>query len=266
MSSEFNFFQPRAEGASLVKSTLTKRAIGAVVTAIEDAWSQIETFRYQKSTPFSPSDLHDEDKLTTKLAEILNHRLDNQPLGYFSGDRFQTIVRDGKQTTANKSSIDQMPDLTVRMMKAAPGESRDEAALFVEAKLVDNNSGCSQYVLNGLHRFVAGKYAPQMSVGLMLGYCTANYAEVHIQLPNYFKKAKSAEAQRCAALLLPSKAHKACYDSEHTRDHPCAPDFRAMHLWLVRPLPTSGVPMPIAPTPPEDDVAIQSYRAKVAES
>lgn len=242
MSSEFNFFHPRAEGASPVKSMLSKRAIGAVVTAIQDAWSQIETFSYQKSTPFSPSDLQDEDALTTKLAEILNHKLDNQPLGYFRGDRFQTIVRDGKQTTANKSSIDQMPDLTVRMMKSAPGESRDEAALFVEAKLVDKNSGCGQYVINGLHRFVTGKYAPQMSVGLMLGYCTANYADVHIHLPNYFKNAYSAKAKRCAAPVLPSKGHKDCYDSEHTRDHPCAPDFRAMHLWLLRPSPVPVVP------------------------
>ena len=234
MSPDFCFFHPRDPQKGPIKSTLNKRAIRVVIAAIQDAWNDIETFKYWKSSPFEPKHYFDEDELTTKLAEILNDKLSNEGVGGFRKELFQTVVRDGKQSTAALSSIDQMPDLTFRMIQTAPGEDRDESALFVEAKLIDATSGCRQYVVNGLHRFVSGKYAPRMTFGLMLGYATPDFKDICTHLPDYYENATSSEALLCAADVAPSDVHADCFATEHCRAVPCAPEFRALHLWVLR--------------------------------
>jgi len=234
VSDDFLFFHPRDQRQGPIKSTLNKRQINTIVTAIQDAWSEIETFRYWKSSRFEPRHFADEDELSTKLLEILNDRLSNNRGGEFRKEKFQTVVRDAKQSTASTNSSDQMPDLTFRMIQSAPGEDSDESALFVEAKLVDQASGCRQYIVDGLYRFVSGKYAPRVTFGLMLGYATADFADVSRHLSDYCGRATSREARRCCVDLVFSDIHSACFASEHRRDSPCAPDFKAQHLWLIR--------------------------------
>lgn len=231
----FCFFHPRNPQLGPIKTTLDKRAIKSIILAIQKAWDEIETFTYWKSTPFDPSHYHDEDELTTKLAEILNDRLSNGGGGAFRKEKFQTVIRDGKQSTATNSSTGQMPDLAFRMIKSMPGEDCDESAFFVEAKLVDLVSGCRQYVVEGLYRFVSGKYAPRMSVGLMLGYGTPDFSSVKTHLPDYFSKATSAEAVQCKAEVKESDVNFGCFASSHQRITPCPPDFLTLHFWLVRP-------------------------------
>lgn len=145
-------------------------------------------------------------------------------------------MRDGKQSTAKVDSFDQMPDLVIRTMRSAPGEDRDESALFVEAKLIDSVRGCRPYVVEGLHRFVSGRYAPRVTFGLMLGYTTTDYAEVDKHLPNYYARATGAESQACVSALAPSTVHGSCFETRHSRQAQCPPDFRALHVWLVRPI------------------------------
>lgn len=236
MSDDFCFFHPRNPERGPIRSTLNKRAIKVIVAAIQEAWSEIETFRYWKSGQFELQHYKDEDQLTTKLAEILNDRLSNNSSGTFRKEKFQAVIRDGKQSTASTNSLDQMPDLAFRMVKTVLGEDCDESALFVEAKLIDQMGGCRQYVVEGLYRFVSGKYAPRMTFGLMLGYATANYSSVSKHLPEYYSNATSTEALRCNASVAPSDIHNGCFASEHQRDTPCAPEFRALHFWLIRPL------------------------------
>jgi hypothetical protein len=231
---EFCFFHPRNTQLAPVKTTLDKRAIGIIISAINSAWGEIETFTYWKSSAFDTTHYSDEDELTTKIAEILNDKLCNGSGGRFRKEKFQAVVRDGKQSTASTSSTEQMPDLTFRMISTMPGEDPDESAFFVEAKLVSQSSGCHKYVTLGLHRFVSGKYAPRMQLGLMLGYGTDTFCSAPIALNDYFSKAKSAEALLCKSAISLSDFQN-CFASEHTRPLPCAPQFLAFHLWLIRP-------------------------------
>ncbi len=233
MSAEFCFFQPRDLKRCPIRSTWSATSINAVAAAIRDAWAQIESFEYWKSPKFEDAHYNDEDELTTKVAEILNDRLDNATSGYFRKEIFQTIVRDAKQSTANLSSTEQMPDLQFRLTRTAPGEDREESALFVEAKLIGTIGGCSEYVINGLDRFVAGKYAPQTTFGMMLGYCTPEFNDPAVALKAYFKGATSAAAKRCASTVTATTGHPT---TDHPRAAPAAPTFRAIHIWVERPV------------------------------
>lgn len=235
MSLEFCFFHPRGAETAPIRATLGPRQIKIIGLAIREAWSQLETFNYRKSAPFEKAHLYDEDELSTKLAEILNSMLNENSGGKFRKSIFHVVVRDGKQSTGNLSSHDQMPDLTFRMNASASGEDRDESALFVEAKCVDNRSGCSEYVINGLHRFVSGKYAPRVTFGMMLGYTVETYKDVGQLLDGYYKLASSPEAKACKAPLTVFDQSLNFYKSEHVRQPGATPDFAALHLWLVRP-------------------------------
>lgn len=216
-------------------STLNSRAIAVVIDAIRSAWEDIDTFQYFKSAPFRLEHFDDEDELSTKLAEILNDRLACNEGGAFRKEVFQTVVRDGKQSTARLDSTEQMPDLTFRMIESAYGEDSDESALFVEAKLVDASRGCREYVVNGLHRFVAGRYAPRITVGMLLAYATADYGDSRSALANYLRRARIPEAVKCRAAIEPSSIHPGCHGSSHRRESPCPPNFQALHVWLKRP-------------------------------
>lgn len=246
MTQEFCFFHPRDQKRSPVSSTWSSTSINEVVAAIQDAWAQIETFDYWKSAKFQTGHYDDEDELTTKIAEILNERLDNATTGIFRKEIFQTIVRDGKQSTATLSSTEQMPDLSFRLTRTAPGEDREESALFVEAKLIDASSGCREYVVNGLHRFVAGLYAPQMNFGMMLGYCTPGFNDPTEQLKGYFSAATSEAAKRCAAPVTIDAG--GLLATEHTRAAPAARAFRALHVWVERPAPKAPIEEPPSAT------------------
>ncbi|MEO8389068.1 MAG: hypothetical protein ABI893_00265 [Polaromonas sp.] len=236
MTQEFCFFHPRDPDKGPVRSTLNKRSLKIIVDAIGSAWSEIDSFPYRKSKPFKPADYFDEDELTTKLAEILNDKLTNNSISRFRKENFQTVVRDGKQSTSSLNSSEQMPDLTFRMIQCAPGEDREESALFVEAKLVSETTGCRQYVVSGLFRFVSGKYAPQVTFGMMLGYSTTKFKDPDLHLHSYYASASSEEALLCASKVVLGGIAKDCFESTHSRQTPCAPEFKALHLWLPRPV------------------------------
>lgn len=238
MSEDFCFFQSRNDPSTLERSTLNHKALTAILNALSHAWDEIQTFQYFSSTPFQPSHFRDEDELSTKLVEILNHRLDTSLHGPFTKKKFQVVVRDAKTSTATLSSIDQMPDMVFRPLIVPHGEDRQASALFVEAKLVDPTPGCRPYVVDGLHRFVSGKYAPRVTFGLMLGYAVAGFDDISAQLPKYYKRASNPEALLCNAALTKSTLHDRCFESAHVRSYPCPPNFRALHFWLARPDPT----------------------------
>ena len=219
---------------------MNSRAIAIVIDAIHSAWSELPGYKYFKSPSFKPEHFDDEDELSTKLVEILNDRLTFNEGGDFRKEMFQTVVRDGKQSSATLSSTEQMPDITFRMMAPAFGEDADESALFVEAKLVNAIDGCREYVVNGLHRFVDGRYAPRMTVGMLLAYAVEDYCEPQSALTEYFQRARAPEALACKAAVGPSAIHATCHGSSHRRSAPCPPDFQALHVWLKRP----GKPKP----------------------
>lgn len=233
MSPEFCFFTPRDPKRGPVQSTWSVTSITAVVKAIHDAWALLDTYKYWKSSPFQPVHYDDEHELTTKVAEILNDRLDEAVSGFFRKEYFQVVIRDGKQSTASLDSTKKMPDLAFRLTQTAKGEDREESALFIEAKLIDAQSGCREYVINGLHRFVTGTYAPQMSFGMMLGYCRPNFNDPKVELPIYFANASNAAAKLCEAPV--SVNNLGIPMTDHSRAAPAATKFCALHLWVERP-------------------------------
>lgn len=234
MDDQLYLYHPRRPGLAPVRSTLNSGALRTIIEAIHEAWSQIDQFDFVKSAPFDVEHWNDEDELSVKLIEILNDRLDNNLAGAFRKEVFQTVTRDAKQSTATTDSHDQMPDLTFRMVQPSPGNDRDESALFVEAKLLDGSSGCREYVVNGLYRFVSGRYAPRVTFGMMLGYTVPKFSNMQIHLPAYFNMATSHEAQSCKADITPSEVHSECCETQHVRKSPCPERFRALHVWVVR--------------------------------
>jgi hypothetical protein len=231
---DFLFFKPRTSDFP-VRSTLNKRHLGSIMAAIRAAWEQLASFPYTKSAPFEASHLGDEDELTTKLVEILNHLLQRNLVSGFRAAWFQDVVRDAKQSTASLDSFDQMPDMAFRMVAHSPQEDRSESGLFVECKLVSKASGCAPYVSEGLVRFVSGRYAPQMGFGLMLGYCTQSFSQVDVELAAYFKFATKPESLLCKSVIAAGKIVGGCHETIHNRALPANPNFCALHLWLVRP-------------------------------
>lgn len=232
MSNEFCFFHSRKPGRLPIPSSLGPRHLRIIAQAIRSAWDELDSFDYRKSEPFQPNHLYDEDELSTKLMEILNDMLAENRGNKFKKSVFHVVVRDGKQSTADLSSYDQMPDLTFRLNNAA--DLDDESALFVEAKCVDQQSGCGEYVRNGLHRFVSGRYAPRVTFGMMLGYTVDPYQDVVQNLSSYYKSATSAEAIACSAPLTVFDPQLLCYRSDHSRGVGATPEFAALHLWVVR--------------------------------
>lgn len=236
MTKDFCFFHPRGSNLGPVKSTLNKRSLKVIVEAISASWDEIDTYSYLKSKRFDKMDYNNERELTTKLAEILNDKLNNNSLPNFKKEIFQTVVRDGKQSTNSLDTTEKMPDLTFRMIRCMPSEDRDESALFVETKLVSEASGCREYVISGLLRFISGDYAPQVTFGMMLAYssCSHNAPDLHLQ--NYFDSASSGEALLCAALVEKGNIAQDCFESNHIRPLHHAKDFKTLHLWLPRPI------------------------------
>lgn len=232
-TTDFCFFQPRDPKRSPITSTWSVTTINAVASAIRDAWREIETFDYWTARKFHPDHYGDEDELTTKMAEILNDRLDTATSGMFKKEVFQTVIRDGKQSTAAVSSTEQMPDLCFRLMSTAAGESREESALYVEAKLLDADGGCREYVVNGLNRFVSGHYAPQVSFGMMLGYCVTGFHDPAEHLGGYFSRASSDVAKRCISPVIFDTM--GWHTTAHVRDAPATSNFKALHIWVERP-------------------------------
>ncbi len=232
---DFFFFKPR-HSSNPVKSTLNPRRLKTIIDAIHVCWGEITTFPYKKSGEFKQADYFNEDELSTKLVEILNSKLQLGAVKGFKANVFQDVVRDGKQSTAEAASYDQMPDITFRMIQFGDNEDRSESGLFVECKLVSKGSGCGQYVSEGMYRFVSGRYAPQMGYGLMLGYATSTFNDPIKALDDYFAVATKAESIKCKAKINTSKLDASCYESIHKRSKPCAKKFCALHIWLIRPI------------------------------
>lgn len=241
-TTDFCFFQPRDLKRSPIESTWSVSTINAVASAIRDAWREIETFDYWKARKFHPDHYHDEDELTAKMAEILNDRLETATTGMFKKEVFHVVVRDGKQSTATVSSTEQMPDLCFRLTRTAPGECREESALYVEAKLLDADGGCREYVVNGLHRFVSGHYAPQVTFGMMLGYCVTGFNDPGKELGRYFSRASSDDAKRCIAPVTFDT--RGWHTTDHVRNAPATPKFKAVHVWVERPIVSAVLAAP----------------------
>lgn len=232
---DFLFFQPRGDQQP-ISPAFNERHLKTVLRALTTCWGEIESFQYRNSAAFQLEHYHDEDELNTKLVEILNYKLDREQIQGFKPTWFQSVWRDAKQSSATTSSIDQMPDMTFSMVAGSRDEDRAQSGLFVECKLLSPTSGCGEYVINGMARFVSGRYAPRVGYGLMLGYAASDYGEGHKHLTTYFKKATNASSISCKAATALSPLAKQCFTTMHTRTPPAYSRLCLVHMWLDRPV------------------------------
>ena len=112
----------------------------------------------------------DEDKITDALLEELTH-LRRKGVGGFTAAVFGVPARDAKLPDCYGQSIDQMPDITIRLAQCRSGVADDRHdALFFECKVLDGTRGLNSYRVDGIDRFLSGRYAWKMPHAGMLAY------------------------------------------------------------------------------------------------
>lgn len=113
----------------------------------------------------------DEDIITDALVEELTHLRRRGDVGGFTAALFSVPSRDAKLPDCHGVSIDQMPDITVRLAMCRQGVVDDRHdALFFECKVLDGSRGLDHYRIDGIDRFVTGRYAWRMPHAGMLAY------------------------------------------------------------------------------------------------
>lgn len=112
----------------------------------------------------------DEDKITDVLLEELTH-LRRKGAGSFTAAIFCVPSRDAKLPDCHGLSIDQMPDITIRLVMPRPNVADDRHdALFFECKVLDSTRNLDSYRVDGINRFLLGRYAWRMPHAGMLAY------------------------------------------------------------------------------------------------
>lgn len=238
----FDFYADPYKGA--IENPFTHTIVAGIARACHVAWDRLATFDYKDSTPFEQKHYLDERELNKRMVEVLNYILDHEDFEWFNGAMHQVVARDARQVGADLDDDEQSPDLTFRLSNYPQGTTRDGCALFVECKVLDNQKrNVTYYVKKGVARFVDGKYAPYMPVGMMLAYVIGGQV-LPSHLSRCFASSKVAEVQRVrpdkgvntfSCIVPPPEV----FYTEHVR--PLVPQCSTMqllHLWLV-PAPVS---------------------------
>jgi len=173
------------------------------------------------------------ERLATRLNEMLSA---GQPVPGFNCRVFETVVVGGEGKNAAGTELEKRPDLTVRRCgDHPPGVHRLENALFVECKVIDRTRTMKCYVPAGLARFVDGRYASAVSVGLMVGYVDGAYS-LPITLQQYLNRKDCQCPSQVVQRAGPSL--RGVHETAHTRTwkYPGggAPGVVCVgHLWMV---------------------------------
>lgn len=113
----------------------------------------------------------DEDQITDALLDELTRLRRRGDVRGFTDAVFAVPTRDSKLPTRDGTSIDQMPDITIRLAMCRQGVVDDRHdALFLECKVLDGTRGLDAYRVDGIDRFVSGRYAWRMPHAGMLAY------------------------------------------------------------------------------------------------
>lgn len=161
--------------------------IVSVARALEIVWHNLKRTNFR--------DYKDENLVSAEIIEGLNNLLSEGNLGFFNYEIYETVVRDGKLKDYSGISIDQMPDITVRLAGKSAG-AKTYVGLFIECKVLDNNRKINLYVENGVKRYVDGKYSWRMKQSMMVAYVYSK-DKLPGSLKEYLLKSKSKSAQQC---------------------------------------------------------------------
>lgn len=197
-----------------------------------------------------------EDVITNQLlSELAALWVREYPLGFNPGI-FGMPSRDGKLSSWDGQSIDQMPDITIYPAVPRPNiASPRHDALFFECKVLDKNRGMNLYRSEGIERFTQGRYAWRMPHAGMVAYvfdkseCSSTTA-----LTNYF--ARNGKAGTTVGhdlgvsnppIMAAASKNKHVADIAETRHlrtapvvHGTASEITLRHLWLLSPEPVQA--------------------------
>lgn len=136
-----------------------------------------------------------------------------------------------------------VPDFKISLIKTrfemTSAEQYTADALFLEAKPIAANRNASNYCRSGLERFITGRYAWRMPVGMMLGY-VRNNDEITEELVPALRTNASHWYQDFTRCPLTSRGPPV-YITTHNRvgvtvgvgvDAEPAGDITVRHLWL----------------------------------
>jgi hypothetical protein len=146
-----------------------------VVRALLKAWDVVRNHTAARTTP------RREVPITIELQQELNRMLDTDNDIGFTASVFETVIRGGETENMDRTSPERRPDLTFRLVGAAPANTmREHCAMFAECKLLDATHTLRGYCDTGLRRFVDCEYAWAMSHALMLAYALPTATPVEL--------------------------------------------------------------------------------------
>lgn len=179
-----------------------------------------------------------ETKLNTLLRREILKELDK--LEAKGNQSFFTMVTSSEEVPDYKGSlVENKPDLVVRIDSYRHQWHRWNA-LFIECKVLSKSATLSAYGVDGMTRFVKGKYAWTMTHAMMLGYCVgpdhlANNARS--SLDRYLSRSKLKRSLiNTSACDLGSKAKRHLVVTEHERAFKLGShafqNIKLRHMWL----------------------------------
>lgn len=243
LTRDFCFFV-NGPGEPELDGPFDEQTIRNLLRAIRFVWKQVHSSLRERPVRSSRKRIK-ENVLNELLCYGLNSLLDENELDYFPSSQFQNIVQEAKQRSPRKFLEPRLPDIQIALIETGrAGVARSKAILCIECKLLLSTHHIREYVINGMHRFVKGDYAPHISVGMMLGY-SAPFNELPRSLERYLKSARRGEARNCRSDIEPfGFGEGSCHLSRHRRSRVAyAKRINLLHLWLPYPLSIASPPM-----------------------
>ncbi len=164
-----NLLTERLDYSQLPLNHLPIRMILAIENALRVAWSRVSADDKLKPV----LEQGNEDSITALIQSELEELRQSNSAGLYKEAIFNLTERGSQLINYNAKNIKKSPDLIFRIKNKRPGLSprlNIYDGIFVECKLITKTATVSDYIQNGLQRFVDGDYAWAVGQGLMMAY------------------------------------------------------------------------------------------------
>lgn len=176
-----------------------------------------------------------ETRLNTLLRRELLEELDRMVKRGIPS--FVTVITSSEEVPDYKGSlVENKPDLVVRV----DSYKQQWNALFIECKVLSRSATLSSYGVQGMARFVNGKYAWTMTHAMMLGYCVGPdhiAKKARPSLDSYLKRSNLRRSLiNTGACDLGAKLSSQLVVTEHKRSFKLGGhsfnNLKLRHMWL----------------------------------
>lgn len=212
--------------------------LNAAVNAIRRAWLVIA--QEERSKPESER-LRTEPQINTEMTAEIDALRRSRKVADFTPDVFETpnVDTPTKDFTGRRLGI--RPDITIRLRDLRPGVANPMVdAIFVECKILKQDSNLGAYFSDGMKRFIDGEYAWASQQGVMMGYLETSQVlpeDLEQRLVRHGKKIEmQIVANNKSRLVRPSGMHYLAFTRHHrtwTHLNSDLPgDIELLHIWL----------------------------------